>query len=84
MTCTDLIKQSSVTLAKEMTEVQFADDPEQHQLHHQEGGIKYAGILAAATTINGLGGSIIVAHINNSKRLQFERNNIIIVEEVLQ
>jgi hypothetical protein len=55
-----------------MTEVQFADDPE-HQPHHQEGGMKFAGVFAAATTINALGGSIIVAHVKNSNRLQTER-----------
>ena len=42
MMTSDLIKQSTITLAKEMTEVAFVDEPE-HQPHHNQGGNK--GVL---------------------------------------
>ena len=58
----DQIKQSTITLAKEMTEVAFVDDAE-HQPHHQM-AVGGAAIISA-TTINAFGGSIIVTCNNN-------------------
>ncbi len=58
----DQVQQSSITLAKEMTEVAFVDDAEP-QPHHQM--VVRGAAIIPATTINAFGGSIVVTYNNN-------------------